>query len=70
MCASEDTSALEEPQSSKITSSAIARGLHVQTACCPCSQSQRLVPKNLLECFVLIRFKQLKQGKLHNPFAL
>lgn len=28
-----------------------------------------LFQKKLLECFVLLRFKQLRQGKLHNPFS-
>lgn len=73
MCASKDTLALEgsvQPYSSKITSLEITRGLRAQTACCALSQSQGFIPKKLLECFVLVRFKQLRQGKLHNPFAM
>lgn len=72
MCASKDTLALEgsvQPHSSKITGLEITRGLRAQTAYCALSQSQDFIPKKLLECFVLVRFKQLRQGKLHNPFA-
>lgn len=73
MCASKDTLALEgsiQPYSSKITSLEITQGLCAQTACCALSQSQGFIPKKCLECFVLVRFKQLRQGKLHNPFAM
>jgi len=72
MCASKDTSSPEgsaQPCSSKITSLEITRGLRAQTACCALPESWGFIPKELLECFVLARFKQLRQGKLHNPFA-
>lgn len=57
------------PYSSKIPSLEVALGLCMQMACSALSQSQGFIPKKLLECFVLIRFKQLRQGKLHNPFS-
>lgn len=69
MRASKDTPALEgsvQPRSSKITSWEITQGLRAQTAffALSLSQSQDFIPKKLLECFVLVRFKQLRQGKI------
>lgn len=66
------TPALESsvpPYSSKIPSLEITLGLCMQMACSALSQSQDFIQKKLLECFVLIRFKQLRQGKLHNTFS-
>lgn len=48
----------------------IMLGLCTQMACSALSQSQGFIPKKLLECFVLIRFKLLRQGKLHKPFSI
>lgn len=66
------TPALESsvpPYSSEISILEITLELCMQMACCALSQSQGFIPKKLLKCFVLTRFKQLRQGKLHNPFS-
>lgn len=67
MCAATHTGSVP-PHSSKIPSLEITLGLCMQMACSALSQSQGFIPKKILECFVLIRFKQLRQGKLHNLF--
>lgn len=60
---------LNHTSSGGLSSTTLQFGDNTGAACCALSQSQDFVPKKLLEGFVLISSKQLRQRKLHNPFA-